>query len=257
MKPRMIALLALALSAPQAAAAQVYRWDARYVGQAADYGFEFDDQGISWKNGPIGRGCVERDRGLILKVTEPVGGGFAQIFPDPNRKRAPIFADVLIDVRELKSEGARAAVELDSPFVPIGGQFDAFVILTVERLQDGSFVAFTSIPGQNVGTPLVLPAGTPGVVAQLSYENGLVDVSAAACDTGAALTSMLVDQALAFGGNSGLGVGITGEKGDRAGFSFAISGDLFDLATQDVLEDLGAAIDLENAALTDLMNGRT
>ena len=103
-----------------------------------------------------------KQRGLVYKVTETPGGGFGQVFPAPNRKGTPVAIDLLVDPTKLKTAGSRAFAELDSPFVPIGGVFDAFVIFVVQRQDNGSLVAFTSIPNQSVGTPLVLPAGHAG-----------------------------------------------------------------------------------------------
>jgi hypothetical protein len=230
----------------------VFDWAARFVGKADQYGFAFDDQGISWKTGRIARGCPDKTRGLVFKVTEPQGLGFGQVFPSPNQKRDPVFVDLLIDPTNLKTPGARAVAEIDSPFVPIGGVFEDFVVLVVERQNDGSLSVFSAISGSGVGTPLPLPADTPGITATITFENAAVNVEAAACGTTGALIPIVTGQPLAFGGSSGFGVGIVGEKGDSAGFAFAISGDLHDPAKQDILEDLQAIIDLETAALADL-----
>jgi hypothetical protein len=165
-----------------------------------------------------------------------------------------------MDPTKLDSPGARAAVELDSPFVPIGGSFDNFLILDVERLGDGTLRVSTFARENGgtvtaVGTPQVLPGATPGISATISYDNGAVDVEAGPCD--GPLATIVAAQPLAFGGNAGLGVGIAGatQKGDAVGFNVAVSGDIHDAATQDVLDDLQAALDLEVAALTDLDMG--
>lgn len=254
-------LLALGVLAPCGLAAgplPSFFWDARFVGKADQYGFEFEDLGVTWKNGRIARGCPDKSRGLIFRVTDPPGIGFGQVFPDPNQKRHPVFVDVLIDPTKLKTAGARAAAEIDSPFVPIGLPVEDFVVLVVERQDDRSLRVFSAIFGSSVGTPLVLPEDTPGITATIRYQNDAVDIEAGSCDRVIPeLTPIVTGQPLVFGGNSGFGVGIVGEKGDSAGFAFAISGDIHDPAKQDVLGDLQAIIDLEVAALADLANGMT
>jgi hypothetical protein len=256
-------LIALVLLAPEGLSAgplTTYDWEPRYLGNAKLYGFLFDDQGIAFKNGKIARDCPDPGRGLIMRATEDGGFGFGQLFPDANRKRAPVWIGVRMDPTKLDSPGARAAVELDSPFVPIGGSFDNFLILDVERLGDGTLRVSTFARENGgtvtaVGTPQVLPGATPGISATISYENGTVDVEAGPCD--GPLATIVAAQPLAFGGNAGLGVGIAGatQKGDAVGFNVAVSGDIHDAATQDVLDDLQAALDLEVAALTDLDMG--
>jgi hypothetical protein len=247
-------------SAPATDVVPDYELEPRFVGKAANYRFELDDQGISWKTGKTGkktkRCSGKRRRALLFKVDESPGIGFAQLFPGPNQKRAPTRMDVFIDPTRLNSIGSRAAVELDSPFVPIGGNFQAFVILQVEREADGRLEVATFArnglpPAAPVGTPIVLPEDTPGIVARIHYENGAVDVEAGPCDA-AALTPIVTGQTLPFGGSSGLGVGMGGEKGDGAAFSFAVKGDIHDPATQDVLDDLKAVMDLEAAAIAAL-----
>jgi hypothetical protein len=253
-------LLALGLLVPgalSAGPAPVFDWAPRFLGNVKLYGFAFDDQGISVKTGRMARDCPEEGRGLLFKVTEPDGFGFGELFPDPNRKRAPVWINVVIDPTKLDTPGSRAVVELDSPFVPIGGSFDDFVFFDVERQGDGT-LRLSTVARQgggtpaDVGTPIVLPPETPGISATISFESDAVDVEAGPC--GGTQTSILTGQALTFGGSSGLGVGIVGQKGDVAGFIVAVNGDVHEAATQDVLEDLQAAIDLEVAALTDLDN---
>jgi len=262
MKALACALFGLALLAPRSAPATDlvpdFLFQPRFVGKANQYGFAVDDQGISVKTGRIARSCPDNNRGLLFKVTEPTGFGFGQLFPDPNQKREPTRMDVLIDPTRLDSIGSRAAVELDSPFVPIGGNFEAFVIFQVERQGDGSFELATfarngPAPAVPVGTPIVLPGDTPGIAARIHYENDAVDVEAGPCDAApGSLTPIVTGQPLVFSASSGLGLGIVGQKGDVAGFGFAVIGDVHDPQTQDVLEDLKAVMDLEDAAIAAL-----
>jgi hypothetical protein len=131
MRLRAALLVAILLAAPAAARAGSvadFLYAPRFVGKLAAYGFEFDPLGTSKnKLATIARGCPTRQRGVVMKATVDDTLAFGQAFPDPNQKRAPAAAFLLIDPTKL-GPGERAAVELDSPFVPIGGQVDAFVI---------------------------------------------------------------------------------------------------------------------------------
>jgi hypothetical protein len=249
---------ALALASPLAAAGgplppPEHSYSPRFVGKAADYGWAFDLSGVKVKTALIGRDCPSRRRGIVFKSTQPSGLGFGQVFPDANTKREPVTIDVLIDPSKL-DPGGRAVVELDSPFVPIGGQFDAFVILAVDRLNDRSLSARAFAPGGlQLGTTSVFPEDTGGITGTFTYENDAVDVAVGAC-TGLNVP-IVTDHPLVFAGSSGLGLGILGNPGDSAGFAIEVTGDLFDAQKQDVLEDLQALIDLENAAAADLGAG--
>lgn len=255
-------LLCVPVEAGAGGAPPDFSWGPSFRGRFDDYGFGTDLTGIKARTGPIARGCPFTERGARLRVQQqPAPGvpatGFFSLFPDANQKRQPVQVLTLIDVAKLDSVGSLAAVELDSPFVPIGNPPPGFLSLVVARQDGGQLVVFVSTTGGvNVGTPLYLPAETPTVVGRMFYENGLVDVDAAACDA-VAPTNLVTDHPLAFGGSAGVGAGISGEKGDEAGFAFQISGDLFDATMQDILGDLQAVIDLEVAALTDLGAGMT
>jgi hypothetical protein len=235
----------------------------RFTGKFDAYGFGVDLPGMKARTGPIGRGCpISKTRGARLKVQQQADPndpsvpslGFFSVFPDANQKRQPVQIMTLIDVWKLDTAGASAAVELDSPFVPIGMTPPFFASLVVTRQMDGQLVVYVATQAGNVGTPIYLPEDTPAVVGRMDYDGGLLDVDAAACDA-PLLTNLVTDHALAFGGSAGLGAGIVGWKGDEAGFGLAVNGDLFDATKRDILEDLQAVIDLEVAALADLGNG--
>jgi hypothetical protein len=216
--------------------------------------------GVKAKNAVIAKGCPFRVRGPRLDVKAPPApgttSGFFGIFPDGNQKRAPVSMNVLFDPTRLETPGSRAAFEIDSPFVPVGLPVTTFLAVVVNREADGSLQVFTATTGgANVGTPAVLPADTPGVIAQIAWEEDLVSVAVRSC-TSMTATTILTDQPFAFDGSAGIGAGITGSKGDSAGFSFAVTGDLYDAQKQDLLGDLQAAIDLENGALADLEGGQ-
>jgi hypothetical protein len=230
-----------------------------FTGKFDDYGFPIDLPGIKAKTGTIGKGCPVRRRGALLQVKQVPQGqthvnGFFALFGDANQKRQPVTADLFIDVSKLDTPTSFAAVEIDTPFVPVGQPVPLFASVAVSREANDSLQVFVATTGGNVGTPLVLPGDVPAVRAQLVYDGTNLDVSAGACDA-VTLTAIVTDHPFVFDGSTGMGAGIHGAKGDVAGFAFAITGDLHDAAKQDVLGDLQAVIDLENAALMDLAGG--
>jgi hypothetical protein len=273
MKTLLAAVLAIAFLAPAAAQAgpapePEFSWAPRFQGKFADYfpslpePGQTDLDGFTAKIGRVVPKCPQgRFRGPRLTVKKqpagapPVASGFFQIFGNANEKRAPATITFFIDPTKLDSVNSRAAVELDSPFVPIDGTFNAFTIVVVNRQPDDSLSVFVSTPGGNVGTPLSLPADTPGVIGQMLFENDTVDVSAKSCLVTGVPITIASAVPLLFAESAGVGAGVTGEKGDAAGFQFAITGDLYDAGKQDVLGDLQAVIDLELAAAMDLANG--
>jgi hypothetical protein len=224
------------------------------------YAATVDLPGVKAKNARIARGCPFKKRGPRLQVQTPPApattSGFFSLFPDANQKRMPADMLVFIDPSGLKTPDSRAAFELDSPFVPIGLPVTTFTSLVVNREADGSLLVFVATTGGvNVGTPLPLPGDTPAVIGRVSWEGDLLSVAAGSC-LDDPLTSLLQGLPFAFDGTAGVGAGITGSKGDAAGFSFALFGDLYDAAKQDLLGDLQAAIELEVAALVDLGSGQ-
>jgi len=236
-----------------------FNWSPRFTGKFDAYGFGTDLEGTQATTGRIARGCpFAKTRGVRLKIKEQnaptPAPRFFSFFQDPNQKREPIQALTLIDASKLRFPGSLAALELDSPFVPLGNEVDFFTSLVVRRQDDGQLAVYVATEEGNVGTPLLLPANTPGVLGRMTFDGGLVDVDASACDA-AAPTNLVTDHPLAFGGSTGLGAGILGQKGDQVGFTFAVVGDLYDAGKQDILGDLQAVIDLEVAALADLGNG--
>src|SRR5512145_3265285 len=134
-----------------------FSWTPSFRGKFDDYGFGFDLPGIKARTGPIARGCPFRARGARLRVqqqpapNEPATGFFS-LFPDANQKRQPVQVLTLIDVAKLDSVDSLAAVELDSPFVPIGTPPSGFLSLVVARQDGGQLVVFLATPGGNVGT---------------------------------------------------------------------------------------------------------
>ena len=232
-----------------------------FTGKFDDYfASAVDLPGVKAKNARIARGCPFKLRGPRLQVQSPPApattSGFFGVFPDGNQKRAPVGMLVILDPAGLKTPNSFAAIELDSPFVPVGLPVTTFASLVVSREPDDSLLVFVATTGgANVGTPLSLPADTPAVIGHLSWEADLLSVSARSCLEQTA-TTIVLDHPFAFDGTSGVGAGITGSKGDAAGFAFAISGDLYDPTKQDLLEDLQAAIDLEGDAQSDLGNGQ-
>jgi hypothetical protein len=275
MKTLLAAVLAIAFLVPAAgqagpAPAPEFSWSPRFQGKFGDYfpslpaPGQTDLDGFTAKIGRVVPKCPQgRFRGPRLTVKKqpagapPVSNGFFEIFGDPNQKRAPATITVVIDPTKLDSVNSRAVVELDSPFVPIGGTFEAFTLFVVNREADDSLQVFVSTPTGNVGTPLVLPSDTPGVIGQIFFADDAVDFTAKSCIATTAPITIASAVPLLFDGSAGVGAGLTGEKGDSAGFQFAITGDLFDAGKQDVLGDLQAVIDLELAAAMDLANGNS
>jgi hypothetical protein len=226
----------------------------RFTGPLPDYGFPSDFQGIKGKTGTVLRACGTKRRGVTLRVTEDGGFGFFQVFPDATRLREPFAVTAWLDLASLGD--AVACLELDSPFVPIGTAPDPFAAFCAQRLPDDSVRLFAATEAGNRPELFTLPPGTPGVALELLYDLGQVDVAAAACGPTSVFQSWIEDLVLASAGSAGLGFGTTlGAKGDAVGLAFEVSGDVHADARQDVLEDLQAAIDLENAALADLGNG--
>ena len=93
--------------------------------------------GVKAKTARIGRGCPGKSRGVRLQVQSPPApattSGFFGLFPDANQKRAPIDMIVGFDPSGLKTPNSRAALELDSPFVPVGLPVTTFTSLVVNR----------------------------------------------------------------------------------------------------------------------------
>ena len=248
-----LALALLAAGPVQAGpVAETLDYAPRFTGKLGAYGFGTDFQGIRGKTGAILRECGAKRRGVSLRVTEDGGFGFFQVFPDPNQKRQPVEVTTWLDLTKLGA--TNACLELDSPFVPIGMPPPAFAAFCAFRQPDESFLLFGATQAGNLPDTLTLPAGTPGATFVLTYDLGKLSVSAAAC--GAVPQPLVVDLALPFDTSAGLGFGVNlGVKGDRAGFAFEVSGDLFDAAKRSALKDLQAVIDLETSALADLGAG--
>jgi hypothetical protein len=271
MKPFLAAALAIAFLFPSGAHAgdpepELF-WAPRYLGKFGDYfpNTQTDVLTVVPKMGRIARRCPAlnvRGPRLTVKKQKPpapaVTSGFFQLFGDANQKRDPATVTFVLDPTGLGNAGSRIAVELDSPFVPIGGDFDFFTIFALTRQKDDTLRASVFVPGMpvavEVGDPLSLPADTPGVIGEMTFDSGLVDVVAKSCTDPAAPAIVATDVPLAFGGSSGVGAGITGQKGDSGGFHIAVSGDLYEGAKREILEDLQAIIDLELAAAQDLAN---
>jgi hypothetical protein len=262
------ALVALGISLPDAALAGAgagsFVWAPLYTGKFGDY-FPTPPQtdlvDVSAKNGRVAKRCpaVGKLRGARLKVKKVAEGqtstsGFFSAFPDGNQVRPPATFSFVIDVEKLKNPSSLVALELDTPFVAVGGPVTNFLSFVVNRRPDGDLDVFLAADGGNVGTPIVLPAETPGVVGQLVFANDLVDASAASCTSTAPAESIGDDVPFVFDASFGIGAGITGIKGDEAGIHFAIGGDLYEEPKRTVLSDLQAIIDLEFAAAQDLAN---
>lgn|GEM_PF-6520772 len=243
---------AIAAAAQAGPPAADFDYAPRFTGKLSAYGYAADLQGLRAKTATILRDCPGKRRGVALRTSEDDGFGFLQVFPDPNQKRQPVAIEAWIDVTKL--DGNSACLELDSPFVPLGMLPSSFAAFCAFRQPDDSVLLFAATPMGNLPQTLTLPPGTPGATISLVYDQGQIDASAAAC--GSTPQPWITGHALAFAGSTGFGFGMTqGPKGSQAGFAFAVSGDVHDPAKQDVLGDLQAAIDLENAALTDIGSG--
>jgi hypothetical protein len=250
--------LGLAGAAPAAeagAAALGTHFGPGFRGKFADYGFAETFTGVKAKTATIAKGCPETKRGVRLTATEDAADGFFQIFPDG--ALGPLFhADTCVDVGKLDAFGAFAGFELGSPLAPPGASPDAAVFAGVVRQSNGTLTAFVAtIPGGTLPTTLDLPADTPAVKLDIGWDGSTVDVLAGACDA-PIVAPLALDVPLVWNATASFGAGMRlADKGDAAGFAFFVSGDVYDEAKRDVLEDLQAAIDLENAALADLGAG--
>jgi hypothetical protein len=268
MKTLLAAVLAIAFLVPAAAQAgpvedPEFVWAPRYLGRFTDYfpSTQTDLTGVQAKIGRIAKGCPAKLRGARLTVKKPpmppVTSGFFSVFGDANQKREPAEITFMVDPAQLRSVNSQAVISLDSPFVPITGDFLAYTRVVVNRQADDSLIVFVNTPGGNVGDPTVLPADTPGVIGQIFYENDTVDVTAKSCLVAGAPITIASAVPLLFEGSAGVGGGVTGQKGDGAGIHIAVTGDLYEETKRDILTDLQAVIDLELAAGVDLDNQDT
>jgi hypothetical protein len=268
MKTWLASALAIGISLPGAALAgapaATLVWAPRYTGKFVSYfpTAQTDLVDAKAKNARIAKRCptVGKLRGARLKVqkvTPPSTStsAFFAAFPDGDQIRQPSTFDFTIDVEKLTNAESLAAIELDTPFVAVGGSVANFLSFVVRRLPDDSLQVFLDADGKgDVGTPLALPADTPAVVGQLVFANDTVDAFAKSCTSAGAAVSIGSDVPFVFDTSLGVGAGILGVKGDEAGFNLAISGDLYTEAKATVLEDLQAIIALELAAAQDLGN---
>jgi hypothetical protein len=266
-KTWLAALAALGLSLPDAALAGAgagsFVWAPLYTGKFADYfpPAQTHLENVSAKNGRVGKRCpaAGKLRGARLKVKKVAEGqqttsGFFSVFPDGAQVRPPSTFSFLIDVEKLKNEDSRAAIELDTPFVAVGQTPPNFLAFVVNRQADGSLLVFLATEAGNVGTPVTLPAETPGIVGQMIFADDAVDAQVSSCTATTPPAPVGVDIPFVFDTSFGVGAGITGLKGDEAGIHLAIGGDLYQDPVRTVLTDLQAVIDLEFAAAQDLAN---
>jgi hypothetical protein len=268
-KTWLVALVVLGLSLPEAALAGAAEatlvWAPRYTGKFTDYfpAGQTDLVDVTAKNGRVAKRCptVGKLRGprlKVKKVTPPSTStsAFFAAFPDGDQIRQPATFSFVIDVEKLRNVGSRAAIELDTPFVPVGGNVTNFLTLAVDRQPDDSLLVFLDADGPgDVGTPLTLPADTPAVVGQLLFADDAVDATVKSCTSTEDPVAIGTDVPFVFDTSIGVGAGITGLKGDEAGIHLAISGNLYgDTAKRTALEDLAAIIALEFAAAQDLGN---
>jgi hypothetical protein len=246
--------LSLALAAQAGALATGFRYGPSFRGKLDDYGFAESFTGIGARNATIARGCPERKRGVLLKATADDADGFFQIFPD-GALGPSLHADTCVDVAKLRTAGAFAGFELASPPAPPGTPPEALVFVGVVRQLDATLTLFAATADGTLPTAIPLPADTPAVRVDVSWDGSEVDVLAGACDA-PSLAPLALDVPLAWAGSASFGAGMTrAGKRDAAGFAFFVTGDLYADAKRDLLEDLQAAIDLENGALVDLGNG--
>jgi hypothetical protein len=260
------ALLAIGISLPGAALAGggegVFVWSPRYLGKFADYfpAAQTHLPGVTAKNGRVVKRCpaVGKRRGARLKVQnvpagQPNTSGFFSVFPDGDQVRPPSSFIFIIDVERLTNVDSRAAIELDTPFVAVGGTPTHFLSYVVNREADDSLQVFLATDGGNVGTPVILPADTPGVVGELDFANDTINATVASCTGSPPLTSIGTDIPFVFDTSFGVGAGLTGQKGDEAGIFLSISGDLHsDEARRTLLDEVEAVILLEYAAGNEL-----
>lgn len=224
-----------------------------YKGNLKFYRYATDLMYVKAKTGRICRACDGKRRGVLLKGKKP-GFGFLQYGIDVG----PSFeVHALLDVSKLRNAGVFTGVEFDSPAVPVGQVPPNFVFAGVALESDGSFTAFASHNGSDVGSTASIPAGTDSVEMRMSYDGLSLNVE---YDTVPPSTTWPILQSYPFtyGGSGGLGAGLSNsDKGDQVGVGIEISGDLFEQERQALLCDLQAAIALETEALTDLDAGDT
>jgi len=229
-------------------AACVPRYAPSYKGNLKFYRYATDLMYVKAKTGRICRACEGKRRGVLLKGKKP-GFGFLQYGVDVG---SSFEAHALLDVSKLKNPGVFTGVEFDSPAVPVGQSPPNFVFAGVSLESDGSFTAFASHNGSNVGSTASIPAGTAAVQMRMWYDGLSVNVE---YDTLPPSTTWPILQSYPFtyGGSGGLGAGLSNsDKGDQVGVGIEISGDLFEQERQALVCDLQAAITLETEALADL-----
>ncbi|HEX2486531.1 MAG TPA: hypothetical protein VHQ66_14570, partial [Myxococcota bacterium] len=248
------ALAAVALAAAAHATVGETTYDPSFRGKYDDYPFGELFTNVRAKNTTIAKGCPYTKRGVLLKGTGPEVDGTFRIFDGDIGPRG-FMADTCVDVSRLDTPGAFAGFELGTPVVPVGTAPAAFVFAGVVRQANDSLTAFVATQNGTLPMTLPLPAATPAVKLHFAWDGGAVDVLAGPCDA-VTVQPLATDVPLVFDESATFGAGITrADQGDAAGFAFFASGDLYDEAKRDVLLDLQAVIDLENAALADLGAG--
>jgi hypothetical protein len=207
--------------------------------------------------------CPEKTRG-VLGLSKHDGVFFVQPPVAVETLAITNTLTVNLDVSRMHTPGSTAAVEVDTPFVPIGGSFDNFVFFQVVRESNGDLSLFPSerISGGTVdpiASPLPIPGASETVTIDFSWWNDAITVMAG--PMGGPLASVVADYPFVFDTNAGVGIGGTAnEKGEKLGFDVDLGGDLAmeigdpaaSATRKMVLDDLKGVIDLEVKALADL-----
>lgn len=232
-----------------------YQYAPGFFDKFDSYGFPVDFNGVKAKTKTVGKKVLPKGtRGVEVKASDDSSFGFYQVpiaISSTAASTFPITQTLQVDVTGLDTPGAFAGVELDSPFVPIGGTFNNFLFSGVSRESDGSVTIFVNDNGVNTGTPLNLPADTQVVFIDFAWDGTLVDVDAG--PYGGTPTALVTDLPFAAADDAGIGFGVNAtNKGDKVGMTFAISGDLYDATRKMVLDDLQAIIQLELDASADI-----
>ncbi len=177
---------------------------------------EFDSSnGVSFKLGTKMVIDGEKVRGVRMKAKQDNAAGFMSL----GRKFSatdPLTIDTTIQLPHTKGirTGSTFGVELDSPFVPIGGQFDNFLFYGASS-ESGGLRAFASLNGTNVGTfPFFSGATSIHLQALLTSSGVTLLVRPRVTE---AWTELVTDLDFPLDGSVGVGVGMFGvDKGAKA-----------------------------------------
>jgi hypothetical protein len=169
--------------------------------------FQMDTSGgLKFHTGKKFKKNGEKHRGIRMKAKQDDAYGFLSLGREFSATD-PLVVTGTIQLQSMKGikTGSTVGVELDSPFVPVGGQFDNFLFFGASY-ESGGLRAFTSLNGSNVGNfPFFSGAMSLDFHAEIDPAGTTIDVKPTESETWTNLVtavSFILDQSV------GVGVGM-------------------------------------------------